>query len=397
MEEGKISYQKAADQFLVLQYENNWNASMYLVYKLARELVGEAKKICRSAGLKGMDAQDVLVSTWFYYAGLRSVDSIQSDQRTHLLHEFFDFVSYPAEHRVVVETAISALSEGNNAENRLQQIISDAIYSYLARPGFTDNITLLDDAINGRARTDDRELHILKHYRELFINTRYYTPYALENFAVSRAKNLQLLEKRIRKLEDTLQTVTKDNSNFAQKNAMTGRETEDLFKLAFRNFNHLVSVADAKASLLIKVNSLIITVMLAFVIGKAERNLTFLWPAVFLISVSSLTIFLSILASRPQKSKLVEDKLGHSYQRFFFGSFDLIDRNFRYANWEDYLSQLTEYLNSPRDKIYRELYKETYNVRKVLSKKFSYLSAAYWVFIGGLIVSVAAFIITIRE
>src|SRR5450432_1031572 len=78
-------------------------------------------------------------------------------------------------------------------------------------------------------------------------------------------------------------------------------KTDDLFKLAFRNYNHLISVADSKASLLIHVNSIIISVTIAFVLGKIEKVYFVLWPTVVLLSVSLTTILLAILASKPQR------------------------------------------------------------------------------------------------
>lgn len=44
-----------------------------------------------------------------------------------------------------------------------------------------------------------------------------------------------------------------------------------------------------------------------------------------------------------------------------------------------------------------EVFKESYNVRKVLSKKFTYLSIAYWVFMIGLLVSITVFIIDVKN
>ncbi len=51
---------------------------------------------------------------------------------------------------------------------------------------------------------------------------------------------------------------------------LSNKETEDLFfKLAFRNYNHLISVADSKASLLIRYKfRFFISVMIAFVLGE---------------------------------------------------------------------------------------------------------------------------------
>ena len=181
----------------------------------------------------------------------------------------------------------------------------------------------------------------------------------------------------------------KDQSNIL----LTSKETEDLFKIAFRNYNQLISVADSKASLLINVNSLIISFMLAFVVSKAKTNMELVWPATILLAASALTVFLSILASQPQKNSILEDKSSRSYQKFYFGSFDLIDSSFRHVTWEDYYKNLCELFTSTKERVFMEVYKESFNVRRVLSKKFDYLSKAYWVFIIGLILSIVSFMV----
>jgi hypothetical protein len=206
-----------------------------------------------------------------------------------------------------------------------------------------------------------------------------------------------LLEKRIDKLNELKKSNERNNIKLNISSSLSNKETEDLFKIAFRNYNQLVSVADSKASLLINVNSIIISVMLAFVLSRIERNMFLLWPAVLLLSICMLTILLSILASRPQKNTFMENKQSHSYQKFFFGSFDLIDPSFHDANWGQYFQQLNELFSNPKEIVYQEIFKESFNVRKVLSKKFDYLSKAYWVFIIGLLLSVIAFLVAIKS
>ena len=179
--------------------------------------------------------------------------------------------------------------------------------------------------------------------------------------------------------------------------SLSNKETEDLFKIAFRNYNQLISVADSKASLLINVNSIIISVMIAFVLGRIEKVSFLLWPVTLLLSVCILTILLSILASRPQHNDFLEDKSSGSYQRFFFGSFDMVDTEFLHVKWEEYLAHLIALFGNSRENVYLELYKESFNVRRVLSKKFNFLTAAYWVFLIGLFMSVIAFVLAIYK
>ena len=187
----------------------------------------------------------------------------------------------------------------------------------------------------------------------------------------------------------------KSNLKNSDHPSLTNKETEDLFKLAFRNYNHLISVADSKASLLIRVNSLLISVMIAFVLGKIEKEYFILWPTVVLLTVCLATILLSILASKPRRNSLMEDRTSKTFQRFFFGSFDMIDPTLPDVQWDEYFQGMSELFCQSRDSVYLEIYKESFNVRKVLFKKFNYLSWAYWVFIFGLLISVISFVLAI--
>jgi len=231
----------------------------------------------------------------------------------------------------------------------------------------------------------------------LFSKTDYYTPYADEKYSLLKQKNFELVEKRISKLEDEQRKEDKIKIKTTGTLMLTNEETEDLFKIAFRNYNHLISVADTKASLLIRVNAIIISIMIAFVIGKIGKSLFILWPTIILLSVCMVTILLAILASRPQNNSFLADQKSHSYQQFFFGSFDMVDPAFLHEQWENYFKQLVDLFNKPKEIVYMEYYKESFNVRKVLSKKFNYLSLAYWVFLLGLLVSVIAFVVGIYK
>jgi hypothetical protein len=87
------------------------------------------------------------------------------------------------------------------------------------------------------------------------------------------------------------------------------------------------------------------------------------------------------------------DKRLKSNQTFFFGSFDLIGSEFFKADRTTYSLELDAFLKGDKEKVYQEMYKEAFNVRKVLGKKFTCLSIAYWVFLCGLFLSILLFII----
>jgi hypothetical protein len=66
------------------------------------------------------------------------------------------------------------------------------------------------------------------------------------------------------------------------KELLSYKEKTDMFKLVFRNYLSLISVTDRKAGILIHVNSLIISAVVAFGIRYAGSRPLFVVPACLL-------------------------------------------------------------------------------------------------------------------
>lgn len=393
----EISYHKAAGQFLKNYYEANSAENVFFGYGFQSMAANEAIQLAKAISIKKMGSENAIVATWFAFAGVKDISGEWTDTSASLLDKYFAETNYPLEEREVVKLAINTAIENRFADTKVQKIVSDAINSRLAWPDFIENMTLLKEEVNRLSGIQHDELFYLKYYRDLFLKRRYYTKHANEEYCIQREKNFELLEKRIHKLETTEKLSPVNPGNSHDGLVLSSKETEDLFKIAFRNYNHLISVADSKAALLINVNAIIISVVLGLVLSKIEKNEFLLAPTIVLFVVCLSTIFLSILASRPQKNSFSEKKSSHTYQKFFFGSFDLIDMSFRHATWDDYYRQLHELFINTKESVYMEVFKESFNVRKVLSKKFTYLSIAYWVFMLGLLVSIVYFVIKIKS
>jgi hypothetical protein len=390
-----IPHHVLASRFLKKYYEENTVNGLQFSYRLLASLATEAEHIATSLELKEMDYENAIVASWFRYAGVVDLGSGYTEGMNAILEAYFKESEYPDTHRKIVENAIIKVANNDYAETLIEETVSDAVNSQLADYNFSQNLISIMEEFNRQNSEDRPELVYLQYFKSLFIKTRYYTSYATEKYSRLKQKNFEFLENRISKLDEEKNKKEKTKSKADEPVLLSNKETEDLFKIAFRNYNHLISVADSKASLLMRVNSIIISIIIAFLIGKAGKSLTAIWPAIILMTVCMITILFAILASRPQNNSILEDKKSHSYQRFYFGSFDMVDSSFLNASWEDYLKQLTELFSMPKENVYLEVYKESYNVRKVLAKKFNYLSIAYWVFLVGILISVIAFVIAI--
>ena len=170
------------------------------------------------------------------------------------------------------------------------------------------------------------------------------------------------------------------------------KESEDLFKIAFRNYLNLIGIADRKAGLLIQVNSILASVIIGFVAKKIEEIPLLAIPAATILLVAGVTIFFSIMASKPLGKSFLKD-VTYDKEPFFFGSFDKMDPGFQHKQLDSYYNDMSELFSDEKKLVFDELIKESFQVRKVLSKKFSYLDVAYKVFFAGLVLVILTFLI----
>lgn len=172
------------------------------------------------------------------------------------------------------------------------------------------------------------------------------------------------------------------------------KENEDLFKIAFRNYLNLIGIADKKAGLLIQVNAILASVIIGFVTKKIEEMPLLVIPAATILLVAGVTIFFSIMASKPLDKNFLKD-VTYDKEPFFFGSFDKLDPSFQHKQLESYYNDMNELFCDDKKLVFDELIKESFQVRKVLSKKFSYLDTAYKIFFAGLVLVIITFLIVI--
>jgi Family of unknown function (DUF5706) len=382
----KVKYYLMALNYLQEYYQNLADENFYFGFPLIKNLVEEGKIMAKSEGLEGYDYENVLIIICFRFAGITNF-FVDDESNYKLLHDFAAQVEYPDEEIKKIELSITNNRNYTYPSSAVENVAWDAISSRFTVDDMIVHVTFLKEEFNRINKTQYTELQILTELRKNFIRSDFSTKYGKEHYLEKRDRNFSRLDKRIQKLEEI--ELESPFGNGKEINKFSDKETEDLFKIAFRNYVHLVSVADSKAGLLLNVNSIIVSVAIAFVV----RHTFNLLPSIILLSFSFCTILLSILASRPQVNQFMQDKNSSSYQTFFFGSVDLIGNEFSKAIWENYSLELDALLKGGKEKIFEEMYKESFNVRKVLGRKFMYLNIAYYVFIGGLFISIITFII----
>ncbi|HMQ08113.1 MAG TPA: DUF5706 domain-containing protein [Saprospiraceae bacterium] len=175
---------------------------------------------------------------------------------------------------------------------------------------------------------------------------------------------------------------------------LTGRERQTLFRSVYRNQNNLIRVADSKANMIIGINTMIISSIIAIigygvVLNRLESyGKGMLFPVIFILLTCLTSTVLSIQAVRPRIIRESKRKAPPSkFSLLFFGEIA------KYTQ-DQYVQSMENLLLSQRD-IYQHMIVDLYHQGVVLDKKYKLIAYAYAVFLFGFVAGVFSFVIQI--
>ncbi|MBO6576201.1 MAG: hypothetical protein JJ896_08850 [Rhodothermales bacterium] len=186
--------------------------------------------------------------------------------------------------------------------------------------------------------------------------------------------------------EEKERPAWKDEAERLPKKLTRGVET--MFRTSYRVHMDLSALADTKANIMISINGIIISIIIASLSPKIDSNPWLLLPTSILLVACLISIVYAVLAARPRvTSNLVslEDVRANRANILFFG-------HFVHMPQQDYLTGMMELLNRP-DVLYSQMMRDIYNLGKVLTRKFELLRISYTVFMVGLSVGIVMFIV----
>ena len=181
--------------------------------------------------------------------------------------------------------------------------------------------------------------------------------------------------------------VTLEAPQPKKKKKGSARAIETFYRSAYRTQLDLTGLADMKANIMISINGLIITAIIA-----TEGMLTFthgylkLLPVLLLI-VCILSLVFAMLAARPRVSTLSvtsDDMLNGKASLLYFN-------NFLQLSEEQYADAMLRTIEDI-EAVYRMMSKHIYNMGVVLSRKYFLLRISYSIFLGGIILIGLVFI-----
>ena len=165
------------------------------------------------------------------------------------------------------------------------------------------------------------------------------------------------------------------------------RGVETMYRVTYQNHIALSRLADNKANILISINGVIISVMIAIVTRLGAVSWSLL-PAVLLIAGALVSLGFAVIAARPRLGSgkvTLEQVLSGSGNLLFFGQFTTMPL-------EEFQASL-QALSKDRKLLYHHLGRQLYHMGESLNGKYRHLQVAYTTFFASMAIATVAFIV----
>lgn len=269
---------------------------------------------------------------------------------------------------------------GKKAETLVEEVYEDIQNSIFAGKKYPQRFLpflQIEDDVNLR-NPIEVEIWLKKHSTKLD-DISFNTKPAKKKYKKGIKRNIKSIKKirSKKKKKIAVYEMPLDNSKGVQM----------MFKTALRNHIDLTSIADNKASIMLSINAIIITIAMPLLIRYMGDNGYLFIPMIVLMLTCVFSIIFAALATRPMKSdgetdvdKVMEKS---STNLFFFG-------NFYNISLPDYQRGLKKVIRSS-EVLERSAINDLYFLGKALGDKFHLLRICYMIFMIGIALSVLSY------
>jgi len=276
----------------------------------------------------------------------------------------------------------------------ISQLVCDASMYHLAEKDAVQQADALRAEYAEVSQTAFTDEEWLNENIRLISNHFYFTTCARDLFQKRKEKTLAAFRAK----RELLHTLQKENGDFAlhtrgmdkktviEEEIKLERGVETFFKITERRHMDLSTKAHDKASLLISVNAIVMSIVLSVLITKLEENKYLLLPTLLLVITCAVTIVFAIISTRPRmigshsNARSGDDEVNI----LFFGDFaDLSLAEYKKIMKDTYKNRVELYDSLSRDIYYQGV---------VLKWKFKYIKIAYNIFMYGFIFTILSFI-----
>ena len=359
-------------------------------------VVESAKLIGEHSRLSDEDMEVLLLASWFHDTGIVNIYLGHEEKSIEIFRNFAAENHLPVEKIEKAVQLINATKIPHNPRNLLEKIICDADLSHIGKKGFQNRIKLLRmewEKMLGKKYSD---IEWLNSNIDFLTKNKFRTDYANEVFEEHRRINIEKLKKKLSKeLNGNENIGLSAGQNFSEKQKIpkskqAERGIETMFRNTIRTHVEFSGLADNKANIMISINTLILTAIVAVMVRKLDTNPHLIIPTAILAAVSLITLIFAVLVTRPKITSGTfthEDIKEKRANLLFFGNFFKMDlKEFEWG--------MNEMMND-KDFLYGSMTKDFYYLGQVLGQKYRYLRICYNIFMYGIIISILAFAVAV--
>lgn len=359
-------------------------------------------QIAEGYELTEKEKEIIQLAAWFHDTGYDQGKDNHEIRGCTYAAAFLQEFDYPDTDLELVRKCIKATKWPQQPESLLEEVVCDADLSHLGNEWYWDRcgkvrqeMLLCDGKILSEQEWVDSELQFIT-------NHHYHTEVARELFDKPKEKHIkQLLKQKLRlnptggsgaenitgkKNKKKKQLALSADSALELKQINLGRGVETMFRTTYRTHVNLSSIADNKANIMLSINAIIISIVVANLVPRFGELPRLIVPTILLLAVCLVALVYAILSTRPKvtEGKFSRDDIEQKRANLlFFGNFYDMDI-------EDFHWGMTEMIKDS-DFLYSSMTRDLYYLGIVLAKKYRYLAICYSVFMYGLILSVIVF------
>jgi len=363
-----------------------------------QDVVDAVNIIGQHSNLSADEMESALVAAWLHDVGYANGSKNHEETSAVRAQELLEKLGAPQRKIKEVTDAIRATRMPQQPKSLVSQVSCDADLFHLSTPACQEKSEMLRKEMKALGTKDLTAEESINATMDFMKQHTYHTIYGKTVLEHNKEKNIKKLKKSLRpeisfkdhrKLEEE---VEKLKSKLEKERVLKpDRGIETMFRTTSHNHIMLSQMVDSKASILITINSIILSLVVSVLIRKLEENSYLLIPTILLITVCLATMVFSILASRPNVSSgkfTREDIKNKQTNLLFFG-------NFHGMNVEDYQWGMKEMMKDA-DYLYGSMIKDVYYLGKVLGRKYRHLRIAYSIFMYGFVIAILSFVIALQ-
>ena len=359
-------------------------------------VVKECRTLAPAAELSEDDTENLLLAAWFHDTGYLDVYDGHEYRSMERAAAWLGQQGVSAARITLIEGLIKATHRDEVPETELQKLLVDADMSNLARKDYRSRAELLrtewELVLNNSYSTQEwAELQL-----NFMLAHKYLSEAGKERYRKDLKKNAEDQRDFLKKKEKKEKKKTKEKgATFAEPK----RGIETMFRTMYGNHVKLSAMADKKASMMIQLNAVLISVIITYLgakMGKAgalgpfmNGNPVLAIPVSILLATALGSVTTAILSAQPDVTSFdwlkrsPEIATNRRVNLLFFGQFTKL-------SLDNFQGGMHEMMRS-KDAIYTNMLTDVYYLGEVLSRTYKLLRTSYTIFMVGLILTALSF------